>query len=124
MQIFDKYLQVLTITLIFLQPVASKAKQKDPSRVNASSDFALPHFFPDVGYGSFSNFSLLLGDVKTEKSTGNSCQIEIHFSWQTSKFFIKYNLIRFPISGGLIIFFTEHDYKVSTSFIRENKRYK
>ena len=67
MQIFDKYLQVLTITLIFLQPVASKAKQEDPSRVNANFDFALPHFFPDVGYVFFSNFSLLLGDLKTWK---------------------------------------------------------
>ena len=55
---------------------------------------------------------------------GTSCQIEIHFSSQTSKFLIKYNLLRFQISGGLIIFFTEHDYKVSTSFIKENKRYK
>ena len=34
------------------------------------------------------------------------------------------NLLRFQISGGRIIFFTEHDYKVSTSYIKENKRYK
>ena len=61
-----------------------------------------------------------LCDLETPKSTGTSCQIEIHFSSQTS----KYNLLRFQISGGLIIFFTEHDYKVSTSFIKENKRYK
>ena len=67
---------------------------------------------------------LTLGDLKTRKSTGTSCQIEIHFSSQTSKFLIKHNLLRFQISVGLIIFFTEHDYKVSTSFIMENKGYK
>ena len=66
----------------------------------------------------------ILGDLKARKSTGTSCQIEIHFSSQNSKFLIKYILLRFQISGGLIIFFTEHDYKVSTSFIKENKRYK
>ena len=65
-----------------------------------------------------------LGDLKTRKSTGNSCQIEIHFSSQTSKFLMKYNLPRFQISGELIIFFTKHDYKVSTSFIKEDERYK
>ena len=65
-----------------------------------------------------------LGDLKTRKSTGTSCQIEIHSSSQTSKYLIKYNLLRFQISGGLVIFFTEHDYKVSTSFIKKNKRYK
>ena len=67
-----------------------------------------------------------LGDLKTQKSTGTSCQIEIHFSSQTSKFLIKYYSLRlcFQSSGRLIIFFTEHDYKVSTSFIKENKRYK
>ena len=66
----------------------------------------------------------LLGDLKTRKSTGSRCQIEIHFSSQTSKFLIKCNLHVFQISGGLKIFFTEHDYKVSTSFRKENKRYK
>ena len=64
-----------------------------------------------------------VGDLKTRKSTGTSCKIESHFSSQTSKFLIKYNLLRFQISGGLIIFFAEHDYKVSTSFIKENKKY-
>ena len=43
----------------------------------------------------------ILVDLKTRKSTGTSCQIEIHFSSQTSKFLIKYNLLRFQISGGL-----------------------
>ena len=73
------------------------------------------------GKNSIVNF---LDDLKTQKSTCTSCQIEIHFSSRTSKLLIKYNLLRFQISGGLIIFFTEHDYKVSTSFINENKRYK
>ena len=69
-------------------------------------------------------FSSVLGDLKTRKSTGTSCRIEINFSSKTRKFFIKCNLLRFQISDGLITFFTEHDYKVSTSFIKENKRYK
>ena len=63
-------------------------------------------------------------DLNTRKSTGTSCQIEIHFQAKLANFIIKYNLLRFQISGGLIIFFTEHDCKVSTSFIMENKRYK
>ena len=62
-----------------------------------------------------------LTDLKTRKSTGTSCQIEIHFSSQTSKFLIEYNLLRFQISCRLIIFLTEHDYKVSTSFMKEIK---
>ena len=53
--------------------------------------------------------SVILGDLKTRKIIGTSCQIEIYFSSQTSKCLIKYNLLRFQISGGLIIFFTEHD---------------
>ena len=65
-----------------------------------------------------------LGDLKTRRSTGTSFQIEIHFSSQTSKFLNMYNLLRFQIFGELIIFFTEHDYKVWTIFIKENKRYK
>ena len=31
-----------------------------------------------------------LGDLKTWKSTGTSCQIEIHFSIQIIKFLMKY----------------------------------
>ena len=37
---------------------------------------------------------------------------------------MKYNLLCFQISGRLIIFFNEHDYQVSTSLMKENKRYK
>ena len=70
---------------------------------------------------SIYDINYLLGCLKTRKHPGTSCQIEIHFSSQTSKFLIKCNLLRFQISGGLIIFFSEHDYKVSTSFIEENK---
>ena len=66
----------------------------------------------------------ILGDLKARKSTGASCQIEIHFSSQTSKFLIRYNLLRFQISGGLVIFFSKHEYKFSTSFTKEIKRHK
>ena len=65
--------------------------------------------------------TFILDDLKI---TGTNCQIEIHFSSQTNKFLFEYNLLRFQISGGLIIFLTEHDYKILTSFIKENKRYK
>ena len=33
-----------------------------------------------------------LGGLKTRKNTGTSCPIEIHFSVQTTKFLLKYNL--------------------------------
>ena len=57
--------------------------------------------------------TFILGDLK---STGTNYQMEIHFSSQTSKFLIEYYLLRFQISGGLIISSTEHDCKISTSF--------
>ena len=65
------------------------------------------------------DFTRVLGDLKTRKSTGTSCQIEIHFSSQTGKLLIKYDLPRLQFSDGGIIFFTEHYYKLSTSFIKE-----
>ena len=37
---------------------------------------------------------------------------------------MKYNLLCFQISGTLIIFFNKHVYQVSTSLMKENKRYK
>ena len=37
---------------------------------------------------------------------------------------MKYTLLRFQTSGRLIIFFNKHDYQVSTSLMKENKRYK
>ena len=37
---------------------------------------------------------------------------------------MKYNLLCFQTSGRLIIFFNEHDYRVSTSLMKENERYK
>ena len=37
---------------------------------------------------------------------------------------MKYNLLRFQTSGRLTIFFNNHDYQVSTSLMKENKRYK
>ena len=36
---------------------------------------------------------------------------------------MKYNLLCFQTSGRLIVFFNKHDYKVSTSFMKENIRY-
>ena len=56
----------------------------------------------------------MLGDLKTRKSTGTSCQIEIHFLSNLSNFSLNTNFTN-------IIFFTKHDYKVSTSFIKEIK---
>ena len=44
-------------------------------------------------------------DPKTSKSTGTSCQIEIHFSTQTTNFVMKYKLFCFQISGRLINIF-------------------
>ena len=34
-------------------------------------------------------------DLKIQKSTGTSCQIEMHFSVQIINFLIKYNLLCF-----------------------------
>ena len=48
--------------------------------------------------------------LKTRKRTGTSCEMVINFSSQTSKFLIKYNLLRFQISGRLVIVFTKHGY--------------
>jgi hypothetical protein len=62
-------------------------------------------------------------DLKTWKSTGTSCHIEIHFSIKTTRFLIRYNLLCFLISGRL--FFTYwHDHQVSTRFHREIESYK
>ena len=49
-------------------------------------------------------------DLKTWKSTGTSCQTEIHFSIQIIKFLSKYNLLCLYISGRLIIFFIKDSY--------------
>ena len=37
---------------------------------------------------------------------------------------MKYNLLCFQSSCRLIIFFHKHDYQVSTSLMKENKRYR
>ena len=34
-------------------------------------------------------------DLKTQKSTDTSCEIDIHFSMQIIKFLMKYNLVCF-----------------------------
>ena len=50
------------------------------------------------------------GNLKAQKNTGTSCQMEILYSIQTTKFLMKYHLLSFQISVSLIIFFTKHDY--------------
>ena len=37
---------------------------------------------------------------------------------------MKYNLLCIQTSGRLIIFFNKHDYQVSPSLMKQNKRYK
>ena len=37
---------------------------------------------------------------------------------------MKYNLLCFQTSGRLMIFYNKHDYQVSTSLMKENKRHK
>ena len=37
---------------------------------------------------------------------------------------MKYTLLCFQTSGRLIIFFSKHDFRVLTSLMKENKRYK
>ena len=37
---------------------------------------------------------------------------------------MKYNLLCFQTSSRLIIFFNKHDFQVSTSLMKQNKRYK
>ena len=49
-------------------------------------------------YDIYSCCGHFLGDLKTRKRTGTSCHTKIQFSSQTSKFLIKYNLLRFQIS--------------------------
>ena len=61
------------------------------------------------------NFALKNADIST-------CQVEIHFSSQTTKFLIKYNILRLKTSGTRLgILFAKHDYSVLASFIKENK---
>ena len=50
------------------------------------------------------------GDLTVSKKPGTSYQIKIHFSIQTTKFLMKYNLLCFQIFDRLIISFTKHDY--------------
>jgi hypothetical protein len=63
-------------------------------------------------------------DLKIWKSTGSSFKIEIHFSIETTKFLVKYNLLCFQISGRPKVFFTENHCQVSISLVKENKRHK
>ena len=47
--------------------------------------------------------------TQTWKGTETTFQKKSFFSIKTTKFFMKYNLLCFQISGRLIIFFTKHD---------------
>ena len=67
--------------------------------------------------------SLFPGDLDTRKSTGTSCQIEIHFMIKTTEYLQKYTLFRFHIFVRAIVLITKHNYKISTSFIKNNERY-
>ena len=64
---------------------------------------------------------MLVANLKTRKSTGTSRK-KIHFSIQTTKFLMKYNLFYLKISGNLVIF-SAHTYEVPTSFMKGNKRF-
>ena len=51
--------------------------------------------------------------MKTRKSSGTSCHANRNpFFEQTSKFLIKYNLLRFQISGGLLLVKAINDAKL------------
>ena len=63
-------------------------------------------FFPGVIVSVFMEFNGPKEQyyLRTRKSTGTSCQIEIHFSIENTKFLMKYNLVCFQISCRLVIF--------------------
>ena len=69
----------------------------------------LSFWMTDIVYKCTYHACFPLPDLKTRKSTGTSFQIELHFSMQTTKFLMKYNLVCFQISGGLATFFCKHD---------------
>ena len=46
------------------------------------------------------------------KNPGNSCQIKINFSIQTTRFPMKYNLLCFQIFGRLTSVFPKHTTKL------------
>ena len=71
-KLFQKYLG---------QIVTSDGYRPDPSKINAAT--ALKDSIP-------ANVQV---DLKTRKSTGTSCHIEIHCSIQIIKFLTKYNLL-------------------------------
>ena len=63
------------------------------------------------------------GASVTRKRTGTSCRIEIHFSIETTEYLPQYTLFRFHIFVRAIVLITEHNYKISPSFIQNNERY-
>ena len=63
------------------------------------------------------------GDLKWRERTGTSCQIKIHFWIETTQYFLKYTLFQFQIHVRAIVLITKHNHKISTSFIKNNRRY-
>ena len=63
------------------------------------------------------------GDLKWWERTGTSCQLDIHFSVKTAQYPLKYTIFWFQIYVRSIVLITEHNHKISTSFIKNNKRY-
>ena len=61
-------------------------------------------------------------DLKWRERTGTSCQIEIHFLVETAEYLLKYTLFRFQIYVRVIVLMTKSNHKISTSFIKNNKR--
>ena len=63
------------------------------------------------------------GDLKWQERTGTSCQIKIHF-WVTKiRYLLKYTLFPFQIHIRATILMTKHNHKISTRFIKNNRRY-
>ena len=63
------------------------------------------------------------GDLKWRERTGTSCQIKIHLSIEITQYLLKYTLFRFQIYFRGIVLVTENIHKISTSFMKNNKRY-
>ena len=64
------------------------------------------------------------GDLKTRKIIDISCQMDIHFSIQTTHFLMKYSLLCLQTSGRLIITLLNMITKFEQlSFMKEKKRY-
>jgi hypothetical protein len=83
----------------------------------------MPDFITSLCLIMPDNFARQPDDLDTRKSTGTSCQIEIHFMIKTTEYLLKYTLFRFHIFVRAIVLITKHNYKISTSFIKNNEKY-